>query len=52
MKIYIVMCEGAEYDVTVEALFLDESRAKTHAEALNKLFPSYHYYVISKEVTK
>lgn len=50
MKIYIVMREGAGYDVTVEAVFLDEKRAKTHAQALNKLFLDYHYYVVGKEV--
>lgn len=48
--VYIVMCEGAEYDVTVEAVFHNEEQAEERAKALNKLLPSYYHYVINREV--
>lgn len=48
--VYIVMCEGAEYDVTVEAVFHNEEQAEERAKALNKLMPSYYHYVINREV--
>ena len=48
--VYIVMCEGAEYDVTVEAVYYNEEQAEERAKALNKLLPSYYHYVINREV--
>ena len=48
--VYIVMCEGAEYDVTVESVFHDEKQAEERAKALNKLLLGYYHYVINREV--